>query len=195
MCNCLIKYLFQVKEDCSLTVPYEDYNMPIPITANSTNPTIIYPDKNGTFIIKQFDIFRVVCSETKFQYPLNFNESDLTVKCLGKNLLEYDGKMYQWDKFKCEVIPKPLTVVTKQKCLSKYSIIKVGFNAYNAFLSSYKICYDVWTRNLLYAWYVVKTPHYNIRQISFSKPEFVPSRMFGDANINGYYNRQVSVPN
>lgn len=184
--------MFQVHEDCKLVVPYEDYNLPIPIT-NSTKAEVLRPDINGTITVKQYSWFRVVCSGTKFQYPLSFNKTDLLIRCLGKNLLEFEGKMYMWHKFRCADIPKPKAVLTKKKCLNKYSIVRVGFNSINAFISTYKVCFDMWTKNTLYAWFTVKTPHYDMRQTSVIKPKFIKSPLFGEVDIDKFYRRQVSV--
>lgn len=184
--------MFQVHEDCKLKVPYEDYNMPVPIT-NSTNPTVYQQDLNRTIHIKQFEWFRMICAGTKYQYPLYFNKTDLLVRCLGKDLIEYEGKTYLWDKFRCEKIPKATAILTKKKCLNRYSIVKIGFKTQDSFVNTYKVCFDMWTKNTLFTWYTVKTPHYDVRQITVTKPTFTKSPLFGEVNIEAFYRRQVSV--
>lgn len=185
-------HMFQVHEDCSFFIPYEDYNMPIPLT-NTTKPKVLYPDENRYIHVKQFDWFRMSCAGTKFQYPLNFNTTDLVLRCLGKNLFEYEGKTFTWSRLKCAEIPKPAAVLTKKKCLNKYSVVKIGFHSLSDFVHTYQVCFDMWTKNPLFSWYSVKTPYYDMRQISVIRPEFTKSQIFGEVDIDSFYNRQVSV--
>lgn len=170
--------------------------MPIPITANTSDPQLIIPNVNGNLIIKQNQYIKLACTNSHFVSPIfNRKVNEITVKCLNQTYLEYHNKPYKFKRFICNEIPRANLELSKVNCQnnSNYRILEVGFNTRGKIIKLYRICFDLQTRNPLYAWYNLQSPYSKRRQVSRFRPFFIKTKIYNDMNLNKFYGLQVST--
>lgn len=158
------------------------------------NPTVIRPDKNGYLFFKHNNTYKLACSENGFKLPVPFPFSEITVRCVN-GYFKYMGKMFKFDKFSCQVTPKPKLVRTERNCQEKefHKIYKIGFQSRETFLNLYRVCFDTNLNNTLYSWYFVNTPMYEHYQIPMLKPSFIKTRESNNIDIYAKYKNLVSM--
>lgn len=181
--NCQIKSLFEGPSDCVVSVPSRGDNMPIPLgKTNTGESSVIYPDKNGKFIIRHTKELRMSCAGSKFKSPKDFDVENVIVTCLNGSFVHFETK-YEFDQFKCKNNPTPKMVVTETTCqVPNTRIIEVGFMTVFGFKTLYKLCFNMDLISSVYAWYFVDPPVNNFRQKSDLKPTIINPRFKNHAD-------------
>lgn len=167
--------------------------MPIPITTTKP-PSMIRPRSDGVMTFKHNSRIKLSCTYEPFVRPIE-NVSEITVKCLNGSLVEYNDKVYEFDLFKCNTVPKPTLKRTNTSCQGKpeNEVLEVGFETEDAFLIVYKICFDTKARNTLYSWYHVHAPYLQAYDKLYVKPALNFTTIFGDVHPPTQYELQVST--
>lgn len=184
--------------DCKLWVPFQDYNMPIPITANTSSPEIISPNVNGNLIVKHNEYIKLSCTGSFFISPIiNRNINEISVKCYQKNVVIYRDKSYKFNEFVCNDTPRPNIKMTQLTCQNSghNRVLEVGFQTKNKNIPFYRICFDTKYKNTLYVWYSLQSPYIKRRQINRLRPSFIFTKFYVPLKINRVYKQQVSKPN
>lgn len=181
--------------DCKLWVPFQDYNMPIPITANTSTPEIVSPNMNGNLIVKRNEFIKLSCPGSFFVSPIISRKiTEISVKCFHKNIVEYYNKTYSFNDFICNDIPRPNIRLTKLTCQNNNKVLEVGFQTKNRNIPFYRICFDFEYKNTLYVWYNLQSPYIKRRQNSRLRPSYILTRSYRPLKINKLYKNQVSKP-
>lgn len=135
------------------------------------------------------------CSEeNEFMSPTPYPVSEVTVKCID-GYFEYAGKMYEFDEFRCDEIPRAKLYGTEIMCNIKEfgEIKKIGFQSRDTFLNLYRMCFDNEYNITYYAWYFLNSPVYEHYQTSNVKPNFIKNRETCDIDIDAAYENLVSL--
>lgn len=179
--------------DCVVSVPRDGNHMPIPlVTSSAGEPTVIYPDENGKFIIRHESYLNMSCAGSKFTSPSRVVLENVVATCL-KGMLMYEGKKYDFDQFKCSRNPKPTLSVTRHICQRMTDrIIEVGFKTGFGFIVLYKVCFDTVFKSTLYTWHVVNPPLNNFRQNSVVEPTLI-NPYLKDDDVEEEYQKMVST--
>lgn len=170
--------------------------MPIPFTANTTDPMIILPDLNGNLIITQNHHFKLACTGrgNEFMTPGPRGLNELTVKCLNGSFVEYRETIYTYLDFTCASVPKPELQLTTKTCHNhQFNVFDVGFQTQFYFLKLYRICFDMAYKNPMYTWYFANTPVYRDRQMPNGRLEYINTKTYADIIPNEAYYNQVSM--
>lgn len=170
--------------------------MAIPYQPNITGAKIIPPGKNGYIYVGHGEYFQFSCSSFTFVSPTSCKgKTEVTVKCLKKNTVSYNGRRYNFDIFRCSKVPKAKLMITNKTCNGeKNGVFNIGFDT-KVDLTLYKVCFDTKIKHTLYAWNYVNTPTLKSIQTSKLIPQFVKSEHFQDINMVQVYSSQVSVSN
>lgn len=193
---------FSDTTDCYFRVHKIDDYMPIPIVANSSRPTIPRMDDNGYLYLKQDEEMELTCGDHPFHRPCAPTVSHITIKCLNRTFVEYNGNAYKFKQFICKRRPVPKLRVTDKHCqrLETTNIVEVGFSLkYNSedkanqFLTLYKVCYMTKYKHAMYAWHMVKPPFlHGFQQQPDHKQDFLSNNFKGRGDMAKVYERQVS---
>jgi hypothetical protein len=185
-------------DDCLISTQEENASkMPIPYMKNGTRLVIMYPDIDGLLNIKHDITFKLLCANSRFKHKDLNQTSEVEVKCVVDAQLLYNNRLYRYNDFECESMPKSELVVTDKKCQSNnYTVAEVGFRSDEGLIVLYKICFDLKTKNALYTWYDARVPYYDISQKYKKRPSFHKSKeLYGSIDVNKKYTVKEQVRN
>lgn len=189
---CYVYTLFLGSNDCILSMPMLDNEMPM-IYDPETNLTV-YPNRQGHIIFKQNKSISMSCVGNHFVSPFNdSNISEITIKCINRHKLQYNGTDYSFDQFRCQKVPVSSVSITNEMCQVVNSvIINVGFQTKNKHIVLYRICFHTRRKTTIYSWYYVDVPKFRYIQNSTTKPSFLKTKALGSLDVDGAYAKQVS---
>lgn len=190
--NCYVYTLFLGSKDCITSMPIVDNEMPM-IYDPATNLTI-YPNRQGHIILEYNKPIRMSCVGSHFVSPFyDPNISEITIKCIKRHKLQYNGTDYLLNRFRCLNVPVSSITVTDDMCqVVNSEIINVGFQTKNKHIILYRICFHTKKKTTLYTWYYVDVPKFRYIQNSTTKPNFIKTGTFGSLNVDAAYEKQVS---
>lgn len=134
--------------------------MPVPFSKkNAEFFTLLYPNMNDMLVIEKGEAIGFLCAKTRFIHLNLEHLSELEVRCVGNNKLEFKGLQYYYEQFECKSMPESEVINTDKKCqFDLYSYNIVGFRTETAVIPIYAFCFDSLKMQTAISWHFPLDP-------------------------------------